>query len=139
MYIARMQLSGLSPPTEDLSLLWNMGLAGAPLVQYLKWADDLNILRLLADNGAVTLEEVVAATTLSARGADALLGVLTGLKVVMRVDDKYLLSRLGEEYLVKGSDYYVGPSLYGMLEARLPPRLQKGEKPRYFARTTGTL
>jgi acetylserotonin N-methyltransferase len=57
----------------------------------------------------------------------------------MRVDDKYLLSRLGEEYLVKGSDYYVGPSLYGMLEARLPPRLQKGEKPRYFARTTGTL
>lgn len=128
----------LSPPTADLDLLWNMGLAGAPLVQYLKWADDLKIFQLLAAREKITLEEVVAGTTLSARGADALLGVLSSLRVVARVDGQYQLSTLAREYLLNGSPFYVGPSLYGMLENKLPPRLQKGEKVKYFAKSTGT-
>jgi hypothetical protein len=134
-----MKYAELSPPTEDLDQLWNMGLAGAPLVQYLKWADDLKIFKLLAEKQKMTLDDIVAGTTLTARGADALLGVLSSLKVTTHVDGHYHLSILGEEYLVQGGDYYVGPSLYGMLATRLPRRLQKAEKVKYFANTTGTL
>lgn len=128
-----------SPPTADLDRLWNMGLAGAPLVQYLKWADDLDIFLLLAGGRTLTLQEVAAASGLSVRGAEALLGVLSALMVTQHPDGKYRLTALAEDYLVRGGPYYVGPSLYGMLRARLPPRLRQGEGLKYFSRSTGTV
>src|SRR5690606_19847294 len=116
----RMDSHAFSPPTADLDRLWNMGLAGAPLVQYLKWADDLDIFLRLAGGRSLTLQEVAAASGLSVRGAEALLGVLSALKVTQHPDGKYRLTALAEDYLVRGGPYYVGPSLYGMLRARLP-------------------
>jgi hypothetical protein len=129
----------LAPPVEDINSLWNLGIAGVPFAQYLRWADDLNIFVALADKDSVTLDDVEAFTPLSQRGADALMGVLCGMKILLRQNNTFRLTDLGREYLDRRSMYYVGPAFYGMLGKELPPRFRKGEKERSFAKMTNSV
>jgi len=129
----------LHTPTEDLSELWNLGVAGYPIMQYLRWADEVGLFIAMADQETITRDEIVAHTALTARGADALLGILCSLRFATREGNGYRLGEVCREYLDRRSPYYVGISLYGMLKARIPRRLQKGEKVRRFSHATGSL
>lgn len=129
----------LRTPTADVSCLWALGIAGVPLVQYLRWSDDVGLFTVLADGAIVTVEEIVARTSLNVRGVDAMLGVLCSLHLAERRSGGYVLGDVGREYLDRRSAFYVGVALYGMLKAPIPKRLQKGERARRFSRTTHTV
>jgi SAM-dependent methyltransferase len=134
-----METSKLLPPASDVNQIWNLGLAGTAFVQYLRWADDLNIFRILSDKKAATLDDIVSMTSLSERGADAFMGVLASLKLVRHDGTRYIPSNELVEYLDKKSEYYVGLSLYGMMKKELPPHLTKNEKVKYWSATSGSL
>lgn len=129
----------LPDPTADLNVLWNLGVSGVPLPQYLKWADDADIFILMSDEEGVTVEKIVSDTKLSRRGADALLSLLTAMQLVTFENGKYSLDDVGRQYLDRRSPFYVGESLYAMHEKDIPRRLLKGESVREFSRTTGSL
>lgn len=128
-----------TPLGGDLSKLWNLGVAGVPLAQYLRWADDMGLIRALADQPRASVADIVARTPLTARGAEALLGVLCALKLVQRDDERFELSETAHEYLDPRGPFYVGVSLYGSLDAALPRRLCKGERVRRFSKATHSL
>lgn len=134
-----MEISKLLPPVSDVNHLWDLGIAGTAFAQYLRWADDLNIFRILSDNKEATLQDIVSQTPLSERGADAILGVLVSLNIIQRKGARYLPAPTLLEYLDARSDYYVGAALYGMLKKALPPRLTKAEEVKYFSATTDSL
>jgi SAM-dependent methyltransferase len=129
----------LATPATDVSMLWELGVAGVALPQYLRWADDVDLFTTMADAGAIMASEVVARTSLTLRGADALLGVLCGLGLAQRDGDRYVLGGTAREYLDRRRPFYVGQSLYGNLNAALPPRLQKGQRVRRFSQVTHSL
>ena len=123
----------------DPATLWEFGVHGIPLVQYMKWADDVGLFVALADADMSSLDEVVARTPLTVRGADALLGVLCSLKLASRVEGGFALEAVAHEYLDRREPYYLGPSLYGALRAPLPPQLLKGQAVRRYSQFTGTV
>jgi SAM-dependent methyltransferase len=133
------QTDVLPTPRGDLSMLWELGVAGVPLVQYLRWADDVELFTTMADQDEITASEIAARTVLTPRGADALLGVLCGLKLVKRDGDRFVLGQTAREYLDRRRPFYVGVSLYGMLDAPLPRRMRKGERVRRFSKATHSL
>jgi hypothetical protein len=125
-------------PATDPARLWALGVNGVPLAQYLRWADDAGVFAAMADRDAMTLDEIVAATSLTDHGARAVLGILCSLHVVARAGASYVLSDVAREYLDRRRPYYLGSSLYGMLAAPLPPQLCKGQAVRRYSRFTGT-
>lgn len=129
----------LPTPRADVAELWNFGVACVPLFQYLRWADDLDLFIAMADQEAMSLEQIVSRTSLSKRGAEALLGILTCLNIVEKNGEVYRLGDTAREYLDRRGAFYVGASLYGALEAPIPRRIQKGEKTRKFSKATGSL
>ena len=126
-------------PTADLLQLWNLGVAGVPLPQYLRWADDVGLFVAMADSAVMSVDDILGQTALSARGADALLGILCSLHLAHHDGNGYRLSATAREYLDRRSPYYVGPSLYGVFKDRLPARMQKGEQARRYSKTTSSL
>jgi ubiquinone/menaquinone biosynthesis C-methylase UbiE len=136
---ARWERERLATPTADPLCLWELGMHGIPLTQYVRWADDVGIIAALADERAVTVDEIAAATSLTPGGADALLGVLCGLDLVRRTGERFSLACVAREYLDRRSPFYVGGSLYGMLQTLLPPQLRKGQPVRRYSRFTGTM
>jgi hypothetical protein len=129
----------LHTPSANLSELWNLGIAGYPITQYLCWADEVGLFVAMANQGTITCDEIVACTPLTPRGADAMLGILVSLRFATREGDSYRLGDVCREYLDRRSPYYVGVSLYGMLKLPFPKRLRKGETVRRYSQTTGTL
>lgn len=127
-----------SSPQSDLAQLWAFGVAGVAIPQYLRWADDLGLFVLLSDKRLTTEADILANTTLSARGIDAIFGVLCSLGLVRRVGNGYEVQTLAREYLDKRSPFYIGGALYGMHKRPLPPGLQRGEEPRRFSKITNT-
>src|SRR5689334_17009017 len=81
----------LQTPTADVSRLWSLGILGVPLVQYLRWADDVGAFTALADGVVVSREEILSRTSLNARGVEALFGVLCGLQIAERRSSGYVL------------------------------------------------
>ncbi|MFM7142553.1 MAG: methyltransferase, partial [Alphaproteobacteria bacterium] len=125
-------------PTADPSLLFDLGVLGVPLPQYLGWADRVGLFRLMADREAVTADEVAANTRLNRRGAEAFLGLLTGLGIVeLTPDERYALGAPGRQYLDRRSPYYVGLSLYGMLDESIPERLTGADRVRRLSEPAG--
>ena len=59
-------------------------------------------------------------TPLTEAGADALLGVLASLKLIVRGPSGFTLSALAREYLVPQSPYFVGASLFLNCREPLP-------------------
>jgi ubiquinone/menaquinone biosynthesis C-methylase UbiE len=126
-------------PVNDPEPLWAFGVHGVPLTQYLRWADDAGLFIALADGGSLTAESVAARTGLTERGAGALLGVLCSVRLVSLAGGAYRLTDVAREFLDRRQPYYLGPSLYGMLHAPLPPQLRTGEPVRRYSQFTGTL
>lgn len=126
-------------PVNDPESLWAFGVHGVPLTQYLRWADDAGLFVAMADGGSLTVEDIATRTSLTERGAEALLGVLRSVRLVSASGAAYRLADVACEYLDKRTPYYLGPSLYGMLGARFPPQLRKGEPVRRYSQFTGTL
>jgi hypothetical protein len=117
----------LEPPATDSCALFEHGIWGTPLPQYIKWADEAGVFRVMAGRDGVTPDDLVAATDLNARGAGALLGVLCALDVVdRRADGRYVMTAVARDYLDAGGPFYVGPALYATLTAALPPSLRQG-------------
>jgi ubiquinone/menaquinone biosynthesis C-methylase UbiE len=130
----------LATPRRDPGPLFEHGVLGIPLVQYLAWAECAGLSSYLARSAATAVKDVVAHTALSERGADALLGVLCGLDLVRREPDgRYRLLETGREYLDPSSPFYMGLSLYGMLKSPPPKRMLKGARPRRFSEDVGSL
>jgi acetylserotonin N-methyltransferase len=119
--------------------LWELGVHGVSLHQYLRWADDVDLFVGMANEEPLTCAELVGRTPLTARGVEAMLGVLSSLGLVRRIGGAYALDPVAREYLDRRGSYYLGGILYGMLNAPLPPQLKKGEPIRRYSRFTGTL
>jgi hypothetical protein len=137
--ISRNGAALLPTPHSDVAGLWELGVAGIALPQYLRWADDVGVFTTMADRHEITTSEIVARTSLTIRGADAMLGVLCALELVTRHEEHFVLGQEAREYLDRRSPFYVGPSLYGMLNAPLPKRLQSGQRVRRFSKATHSL
>lgn len=131
--------SHLPQPAGDLSKLWNLGISGVPLPQYLKWADDADLFAVMADRGEVTIDELVSLTPLTRRGAGALLGVLCALDIMGKEEERYKLHEVGIHYLDKRSPYYVGESLFGMFDKEIPKRLKRSSTTRHYSKAIGSL
>jgi acetylserotonin N-methyltransferase len=93
----------------------------------------------MADRDQITVDEIVVRTSLTARGAEAFLGVLCGLGLARRDGERFSLGPIAREYLDRRQPFYVGVSLYGMLETPLPRRLEKGTGVRRFSKATHSL
>jgi len=93
----------------------------------------------MADGDATTADQIAARTPLTSQGAGALLGIMCALGLVRRVGGAYALGDVAREYLDRRAPFYIGPSLYGMLTAPLPPQLRKGDRIRRYSRFTGTV
>jgi ubiquinone/menaquinone biosynthesis C-methylase UbiE len=129
----------LHTPTADISQLFDCGVLGIPLVQYLNWADRAGLFTFMSSRSAVTTNEIVNHTILNLRGVQAFLGVLCGLNIVTKdANSQYTLSDVGREYLDARSPFYVGLSLHGMLKAPIPKRMLKGAQPRRFSENVCT-
>ena len=126
-------------PSADALPLWSLGMNGVSIHQYLRWADDLDLFTTMADAEMITRDEIVARTSLTDRGANAILGILCSLGLVHRHGDVFQLASVAREFLDRRAPYYLGPSLYGMLRAPLPPQLLKGQPVRRYSTFTGSL
>ncbi|MGH9240184.1 MAG: hypothetical protein ACRD3G_19240, partial [Vicinamibacterales bacterium] len=67
-------LRTLPSPSADALPLWSLGVNGVSMHQYLRWADDLGLFTTMADAEMITRDEIVARTSLTDRGANAILG-----------------------------------------------------------------
>jgi acetylserotonin N-methyltransferase len=117
------------PACDDLDLVDRLGAKGytddLPLVQFAAWAEDTGLTTLLARQGAVSPREILAATSLTEAGLDALVGVLASLGLVERSATKLSLTPLAREYLVPGAPFYLGDALYVSCRKRLPAAFVK--------------
>jgi SAM-dependent methyltransferase len=121
-------------PTADVATLFDLGIQGTPLVQYLAWADQAGVFRAMDRRSAVTARDIARATPLNERGADALLGVLAALGVVKRdKKGRFIASALVSQYLVPDTPFYVGLALYGMLDTPLPKAMLGAQRPHRFS------
>ncbi len=115
----------LNPPqTDDTQLVALLGTKGysddISLSQFAAWAERSGLVALLAELGTATIEDIVAATPLTEPGADALVGVLASLGLIVRQEGGLSLSPLAREYLVPGTPFYMGDSLYLTCRAPMP-------------------
>lgn len=131
--------ASLPLPVNDPKSLWAFGVHGLPLTQYLRWADDAGLFVAMADSYGLTVQEVAARTSLTGRGAEAFLGVLRSVRLASVNGEVHRLAEVACEYLDKRKPYYLGPSLYGMLNAPFPPQLREGEPIRRYSQFTGTI
>ncbi len=82
-----------------------------PLIQYVSWCHQVGLLQLLSER-LISIPEVCARTQLSENGADALLGVLCGLRIAKRLcDGRYTLSEAAQEYFSPNSPFYIANEL----------------------------
>lgn len=130
--------SHLPEPGGDLCKLWNLGISGVSLPQYLRWADDANLFVVMAERTWITLDEVVSSTEFTRRGAGALLGILCALDIAAKEGDGYRLDDVGRNYLDRRGPYYVGESLFGMFDKEIPKRLTKSGTTRHYSKTIGS-
>lgn len=128
----------LSPPTADLTQLWDLGVAGIATPQYLRWAEDLGVFKVLCARDETHVHEILENTALSERGVDAIFGILCSLQLAQRTEHGFRLTPTARQYLDRNSSYYVGGALYGMHKRRIPTGLRNGEKPRRFSQITHT-
>jgi acetylserotonin N-methyltransferase len=105
-------------PSTDLGdLLDRLGckliVRDRPLIQYVGWAEQAGLFETIADLGSASVAELTERTCLNESGADALLGVMRSIGLV-REDPQgtYTLTEPAREYLVRGSPYFIGDSLY---------------------------
>lgn len=109
--------AGFELPSSSLAeLLGSLGITlftrERTLVQYVAWSLNAGLLEVLAQREAVTVDEASESTTLTVRGADALLGVLCALHLVSRsADARYCLTAVSREYFVRSSPYFIGDQL----------------------------
>src|SRR5436190_23745394 len=99
-------LDRLRTPAVDLmELTIQLGQAWAvtaaePLAQYLAWSEQAGIFSLLTNRASTSIKDIDKNTVLNEQGADALMCILTSLKLVCRNESNYALTQLGKEYLV---------------------------------------
>lgn len=96
----------LEVPTCDDRLIWDVWLSafhGATLAA----ADELGLFSLLARE-PLTAEEVSRELELTVRASEALLGLLTSLRLLALLHGRYHLTEVARNYLVPTSPYYWG-------------------------------
>lgn len=96
----------LEVPTCDDRPIWDLWLSafhGATLAA----ADEMGIFPLLA-RAPLTAEEVSRELELTVRATEALLGLLTSLRLLALLHGRYHLTELSRNYLVPTSPYYWG-------------------------------
>ncbi len=77
------------------------------------WSLEARLFEILSEHKPLSVSEIVAASELTEAGADALLGVLCALELVVRDESGgYLLSRGAAEYFRADSPYFIGGELY---------------------------
>lgn len=125
-------VSALPSPALDIALLtdslgraWGVSSAES-LPQYLAWCDAAGVFEVLAREGSVSAVDLAAHTDLTAQGVDALIPILASIGVVRRDGDRWMLSPLGAEYLVRGRTFYVGAGLYWDCRKPCPAPYVKG-------------
>jgi acetylserotonin N-methyltransferase len=104
---------------EARDLGWLLGTLGCRLfvgecsfLQYVAWSVRGGIFEAIESLGCATLADVRGRTELNERGADALLGVVCSLQLIVR-DERgvYALSECARKYLVRSSLFFIGDEL----------------------------
>jgi cyclopropane fatty-acyl-phospholipid synthase-like methyltransferase len=98
------------PPTCDDRLLWDtlMSMYHFPTLTV---ADELGLFPLL-EKAPATAEEVAKNLSLGARATEALLGVMTSLGYLVRLNEKFHLTDVSRNFLLPHSPYYCGGTLH---------------------------
>lgn len=103
---------------QDLG--WVLGTVGCKLfarersfLQYVAWAVRIRLFQVIESSGRANLADVVSRTELNEGGADALLGVLCSLQLIVRDEAGYYwLSEPARKYFVRSSPFFVGDELH---------------------------
>lgn len=133
-------LSRMPTPSYDLSeWLERLGCKlfsrDRPLIRYVSWCHELGLLELVSKR-PITIGEACRSTRLNEAGADALLGVLCGLRIaVRRSDGRYALSEAARDYFSPSSPLFIVDHLYPPPERVPPTYIEEGLKARVWART----
>lgn len=91
-----------------------------PIVQYVMWSLNEGLFRCLTQRISSSFQDVCAETRLNENGAEALLGVLCALDLVLRDSNgRYSLTAAGREYFLERSPYFIGDELFAPRE-RIP-------------------
>jgi hypothetical protein len=98
------------PPTCDDRLLWDtwMSMFYFPTLTV---ADELGLFPLL-EKAPATAEEVAKNLSLGARATETLLGVMTSLGYLVRLNEKFHLTDVSRNFLLPHSPYYWGGILH---------------------------
>ena len=97
------------PPCED-TLIWDVFLSAFtyPTVTV---ADEMGLFPLMAKSAATT-EELAAKLSIGPRSTEALLGILTALRLLKKESGQFQLTELARSYLLPDSPFYWGPMLH---------------------------
>lgn len=101
----------IDPPSCDDRLLWDLWVSRFHLPA-VAVADELRLFSLL-DESPAAAADIAQRLSLSQRGAEALLAVLTGLGFLRQLDGRFHLTEPAREFLLPGRPYYWG----GLFEA----------------------
>ncbi len=96
----------LSSPSCSDSAIWNVWLSAfhAPALAI---ADEIGVFPALRDRSLATAE-IAAALDIDARGAEAMLGLMTALGFLTHADGRFHLTEVARTYLLPDSPFYWG-------------------------------
>jgi len=109
----------LAELNDQLGCAWGVT-SPESIPQYLAWSEASGIFSFLSGATWVTPEEICTNTALNQHGVAALVPILTSLRLLHKEGDRYKISALAEEYLLKESPYYVGIGLYLNCDKPIP-------------------
>ena len=101
--------TSLELPSCDDKRIWDVWMQ-AYQFPTLCVADDLGLFPLL-EKSPMTSDEVATALRLSARATEALVGVLSGLGFLARIDGRFTITEVTRNFLLPSSPYYWGGML----------------------------
>jgi hypothetical protein len=99
----------IEPPTVDDRAIWDLWLSQYKLPVVLV-ADELDIFGLL-HTAPADVQTIASRSSLSTRGAEAIMAVLAASGFVVQHQGRFQLTDLSRTYLLKGSDVYWVPML----------------------------
>jgi predicted O-methyltransferase YrrM len=99
-------VKNITAPTCDDRLLWETWMTTFHFPSLVA-ADELGLFSLL-NQSPLTAQDIAASLSLSARATEALLGIMTSLGYLGKLNDKFYLTDVARNFLLKDSLYYWG-------------------------------
>jgi hypothetical protein len=105
MSFSQKDLSKIEPPTTSDGGLWDIWMTQHHLAT-VTVSIEIGLFELLHKEKSLTIEQIIEKLGLDSRAAEAVLGVLAGLKLVTKHLNKFFLTDAARTYLVPESVFY---------------------------------